>query len=80
MTLDNIESYFRRLRLKVFFIDAEEEEDDADVQFRPTSTWMPPKGRDIALETYIRKVTNRQAIKTRDNLLPKERSALKNLQ
>ena len=31
--------------------------DDDDVQphFRPLSTWMPPKGGDAALETFIQK-------------------------
>ena len=56
--LDDLEGYFRRLRLKEFFLDEEEENDNAETQsqFRPSSKWMPPKGRDTALETYIKKV------------------------
>ena len=53
--LDDLESYFRHLRLKGFFLDTEEkgENNDAMTSFRAPSTWMPPKGRDAALETYI---------------------------
>ena len=55
--LDDLEGYFRRLRLKEFFLEEDEEENyDAEISFRPPSTWMPPKGRDAALETYIRKI------------------------
>ena len=53
--LDDLKSYFRHLRLKEFFLEeAEEEQNDAQIQLCPPSTWMPPKGRDSALETYIR--------------------------
>ena len=52
--LDDLEKYFRRLHLKEFFLEEEEEEDsDANTLFPPPSTWMPPKRRDAALETYI---------------------------
>ena len=57
MILDDLEGYFRRLCLKEFFLD-EEDSDNAETQtqFGPPSTWIPPKGRDAALETYIRKI------------------------
>ena len=86
--LDDLEKYFRRLRLKEFFLEEEEEEDsDANSLFRPPSTWMPPKRRDAALETYIKKtrtdverqLDNLQAKRCKDNLPPEERSALKSL-
>ena len=54
--LNYVESYFRRLRLKEFFLN-EDKNNDAEPhsQFRPPSTWMPPKGGDATLEIYIRK-------------------------
>ena len=44
--LDDLES-FRRLCLKA----SEEEERN---NFHPPSKWMPPKGRDAVLETYVK--------------------------
>ena len=39
------------------------------IQFRPpTSTWMPPKGRDAALETYIKKVRTDVEPQLEDNI------------
>ena len=86
--MDDLERNFRRLRLNEFFSDAEEERDDAEMLFRSPSTWMPPKGRDAALETYIKRVRtdvehyldHRQAKGAKDNLLPEERLTLRNLQ
>lgn len=41
---------------RVFF-DTDEQKCDAEDDIFPTpSTWMPPKGRDVALETYIKRV------------------------
>ena len=87
--LDDLESYFRRLRLKEFFLDNEEHSDDDDAQprFRPLSTWMPPKGGDAALETYIRKfradvkqqLEVNQLKRCTDNLTSAERIALRGL-
>ena len=53
--------------------------------FTPLSSWMPPKRRDAALESYIKKtrtdveshLNDLQAKRCKDNLLPEERSALK---
>ena len=54
--MDDLESFFRRSRLKEFFLDEDENNDaEPQSQFRPPSLWMPPKGGDAALETYIRK-------------------------
>ena len=45
--LDDLEGYFRRLRLKEFFLDNEEQTDvEEQPHFRPPSTWTPPKGGD----------------------------------
>ena len=84
-----LESYFRCLRLKEYFLeeDNEEEQSDAQISLCPPSTWMPPKGRDPALEIYIkrfrkdveRQVNNLQAEKNKDNLPSEERMALRHL-
>ena len=61
-------------------------DEEAVPLFRPPSTWMPAKGRDEGLETYIRTV--RRTIRddlakgkntTKDNLTKEERKALKDL-
>ena len=83
--LDNLEKFFRRLRLKEFF--QEEEETDADNLLHPLSSWTPPKRRDAALETHIKRtrtdveshLNDLQAKRCKDNLPPEETSALKNL-
>ena len=86
--LDDLEKFFRRLRLKEFFLEEEEEEEnDAHALFRPPSTWMPPKRRDAALETYInqtridveRQLERLQDKRCKDNLPSDERLALKHL-
>ena len=84
--LDDLEKFFRRLHLKEFFLEEEEveEESDARALFHPPSSWMPPKRRDAALETYIketrtdveRQLENLQTKRCKDNLPPAERSAL----
>ena len=84
--VDDVETFFRRLRMKEFFIDREEEHYDA-CPFRPPCMWMPPKERDAALKIYIKKIRaevdhkirleyNKRA---RDHLLPTERQALRSL-
>ena len=58
--LDNLERYFTCLRLKEFFLDEEDDQKNNNMKnsthFYPPSTWMPPKGRDATLETYIKHV------------------------
>ena len=85
--MNDLESFFRRLHQREHFIDEEEEEDDTNTSFRSPNTWMPPKGRDAALKTYIRKVRmdveyqidNRQVKIPKNNLPSEERLTLKNL-
>ena len=85
--LDDLESYFRRLRLKEFFADQDDAENIIQEPFRPPSKWMPPKGRDATLELYVRGVRNDVQnqvkevckVRWRDNLSSLERSALTNL-
>ena len=42
--LDDLEKFFRRLRLKEFFLEEEEEDSDARTLLHPPNTWMPLKG------------------------------------
>ena len=87
--LDDLEKFFRRLRLKEFFLKEEEEEEDSDARtlFHLPSTWMPPKRTDAALETYMketrmdveRHLENLQTKRFKDNLPPEERSTLEHL-
>ena len=86
--LDDLESYFRRLRLKEFFADQDEAENTEQELFRPPSKWMPPKGRDATLESYVKgvridvqnHVKKLRKLRCRDNLSSLERSALIRLQ
>ena len=67
------------------FLDQTEEDSDLVSSFHPSSTWMPPKGRDLASETYIKTVKKdiNHHIELlwnktpRDNLSLAERKALK---
>ena len=86
--LDDLEKFFRRLRLKEIFLEEEEEEEsDAQTLFRPPSTWMPPKRRATALETYINQtkidmecqLERLQDKRFKDNLPSDERLALRHL-
>ena len=76
--------------MKEFFLDEDEDFSDSaesQTQFHPPSQWMPPKGREAALETYIKKVrtdVERQLEVNKnkrctDNLLSVQRNALRNL-
>ena len=49
--LDDLKSFFRRLRLEDFFLEPDEEYQEERNIFRPPSNWMSPKGRDAVLET-----------------------------
>ena len=86
--LDHLEKFFRRLRLKELFLEEEEEEEnDAHALFRPPRTWMPPKRRDAAPETYInqtrtyveRQLERLQDKRCKENVPSDERFALKHL-
>ena len=69
--LDDLKSYIRHLCLREFFADKNVAENDnqnenenqseaeskAQEVFRPPSKWIPPKGRDATLESYVRGVT-----------------------
>ena len=48
--------FFRRLRLREFFLELEENETREVNNFRSPSTWMPPMGRDASLEAYVKGV------------------------
>ena len=86
--LDDLESYFRRVRLHEFFLDQPSEDNSPEARiFREPSSWMPPKGRDQSLEVYIKQVRaavtktlESQAKKSPNPNLPiQERAALSKL-
>ena len=60
---------------------------DVDTPIWPASAWMPPKGRDASLETYMKRIRmdvesqldNPQAKQSKDNLRSRKRRALKSL-
>ena len=79
-----------KLHLKEFFLDEDEGISDSaetQTQFRPPSQWIPPKGREAALETYVSKVRTdvehqlevNKNKRCTDNLPSVERNALQNL-
>ena len=53
---DNLEKFFRRLPLKEFFLEEKEEENDAQTLVCLPSAWIPPKRREVALETSNNKL------------------------
>ena len=71
----------------MFFFDGQREGTVPVQPFKPPGTWMPPKGREQALETYIKAVRsetlhhirNTNPPRTYDNLPAEERRALKTL-
>ena len=58
--LDDLESFFRHLHLREFFLGPEveeyEEEEEEGNTFRPSGKWMPPKRRNAVLETYVKRI------------------------
>ena len=86
---EDLNTFFRRLRLKEFFHDEDNTEEREPINpFKKKSNWNPPKNRESALETYIqakqRTANNHlevsQRHRLRDNLTRDERIALKTLQ
>ena len=85
--LDNLESFFRWLCLREFLLHQESEDITDQNTFHPPSKWMPPKGRDVVLETYIkgvrremlRQLQRLRMKRTRSNLSSFERRELKTL-
>ena len=76
----DLSSYYRRIRLKEFFLD----EPPFDPEpFYQKSTWTPPKNRVPSLETYIQAVSSQvhstDTIRPHDNLPREERQALSSL-
>ena len=57
---NDLDNFHRRLRLKEFFYDSEDSDEEA---YQPTPfrqkkrKWTPPKNREPALESYIQTVT-----------------------
>ena len=82
MLSQDLTEYYRRLRLSEFFFDSGPQEVEP---FRIKSTWVPPKNRVPALETYVQavssQVNNSSSLshKPHDNLPRDERLALNSL-
>ena len=78
----DLSSFYRRIRLKEFFLDEPPSEPEP---FRPSSSWIPPKNRVPCLETYIQAVSsqvrssNFSDNRSHDNLPREERQALSSL-
>ena len=53
---DDIKRFSRRLRLREFFYDPEEINEDLINPFKPKSNWTPEINREPALEAYIKSV------------------------
>ena len=53
---DDLEKFFRRLRLKKHFEGAPESEDPYKGKFRNPSMWSPAEGADVNLELYIKSI------------------------
>ena len=85
---NDLEDFYRRLRLREFFYDSEEsdgEEYQSNPFRRRKKRWTPPKNREPALESYIQvlnesvKESLHQKRIKKDNLTREERGALKSL-
>ncbi|XP_071504653.1 uncharacterized protein [Diadema antillarum] len=78
----DLSTFYRRLRLKEFFLD---EPPSAPEPFHQKSSWIPPKNRVPSLETYIEAVSSQVHsadtldIASHDNLPKEERQALSSL-
>ena len=77
----DLSRFYRTIRLKEFFVD---EPPSAPEPFRQKSSWVPPKNRVPALETYVQAVNSQvlssdTPITTHDNLPREERKALTSL-
>ena len=82
----DLEAFERRLRLREFFYDPEDNDkyDPEKLKFKEKSAWNPPKNRDPALEAYIRAVEDdawhlTSLTRRKDNLTPQNREALTSL-
>ena len=82
MLSQDLTEYYRRLRLTEFFFDSGSSKEEP---FRVKSTWVPPKNRVPALETYVQAVSSQVSNsshltrKPHDNLPREERLALNTL-
>ncbi|XP_072041826.1 uncharacterized protein [Amphiura filiformis] len=78
----DLTQYYRRIRLREVFLDEPASEPEP---FRKKSSWVPPKNRVPAMETYVQVVSSQvnnsanSPHRTHDNLPREERQALKSL-
>ena len=84
---DDIKDFTRRLRLREFFHDPDEDNTTPIPPFRQKSKWTPPTNREPALENYIvsvereihRQVDRGPPYRSTDNVTSLERKALSSL-
>jgi hypothetical protein len=70
---NDLEEFFRRLRIKRHFDEILEQEDHNINIFRNKSTWSPPEGQDTTLDLFIKTVKNELL---KDETRPKLKSNL----
>ena len=79
----DINDFSRRLRLKEYFFDTQNNRDFNPNPYRLKSTWCPPPNREPVLDIYIdsveRDIMSAKPTRIRDNLTKRERQALKKL-
>jgi hypothetical protein len=77
----DLTQYYRRIRLREFFLDEPSSEPEP---FRKKSTWVPPKNRVPAMETYVQVVSSEvnnsaPTHRIQDNMPREERQALNSI-
>ena len=79
----DINYFSRRLRLKEYFFDSENNCDFNPNPFRLKSTWCPPTNREPVLHIYIdsveKDIMSAKPTRIRDNLTKRDQQALKKL-
>lgn len=74
----DLESWFRRLRIKEYFGDLKDDRTEEEKRFSLSSNWTPPKGRCPPLDMFIFKIRQKfdnwiTPRRIRDNMTPLER-------
>ena len=67
--LDDVTEGCRKVRLKEFFYDTEDNETEAPRFYKPTG-WTPPHGRDVAVDAYCASVINSSANHVHEGRVP----------
>ena len=78
----DLETWFRRLRIKEYFEDKKDERSEEEKRFYLSSNWTPPKGRCPPLDMFIFRIQQKfnewiPPRRVRDNMTPLEREGEK---